>query len=311
MLLDSGFTDPQLPGDLLVLPTQSNEAQDDLVSFGQGAASRPPEGGTHTPTRREGGQTYSFCQVRFMANTGLNTYSVAITFDDIVPAYGTPIPFRTTGLSRRRWLRLLGAATASAFASGCGGTLPRATAAATPLAGLLYESRTFGYRVTLPPGWRRATHPQLSYERTDVVGTGRDVFTVRSEDEDKRLLEPIVGHAGAYLVLAFTALVTIHENPQRLPVAEWVALGRGLRPPPAVNWRVSGRPAVRIDLSLGAGQSIGSRLQSVYVARDDVVFEVGPNEGLSMRPEWLPPGWAEQKLEEDIQHIVDSLELTR
>ncbi len=132
-----------------------------------------------------------------------------------------------------------------------------------------------------------------------MVGTGVHVFTVRDEDEERRLFP--VGSAENAEVIAYVTVIAVRENPRRLGVKEW--LERMILPPVTVNWRVSGRPAVRMELSRGSG------IQTVYVARDDDVVEAGPSG--SNRPEWLPAGWVEQKLKQDIQQIIDSLELTR
>lgn len=132
-----------------------------------------------------------------------------------------------------------------------------------------------------------------------MVGTGVHVFTVRDEDEERRLAP--VGNAEQVEVIAYVAAINVFENPRRLEVKVWVE--RSIPPPVSVNWRVSGRPAVRMELARGIG------IQTVYVTRDDVVFEAGTYG--SNRPEWIPPGWAEQKLKQDIQQIIDSLELTR
>jgi hypothetical protein len=173
-------------------------------------------------------------------------------------------------------------------------------AAPTPSPGAYFESQTFGIRVRLPPGWRRATHPQLALVRPN--GTGREVFTVRTEDEDRQLLEPVpVGHAGSYPVLSHTAVLNVLENPKLLSTTTYLA--QSMSPPPAVNFSVSGRPAVRIDESFGFGVS------TIHVARDNVMIRFEPY--FFRLPGWLPSGWTDQKLAQDMQALIDSLELTR
>lgn len=132
-----------------------------------------------------------------------------------------------------------------------------------------------------------------------MVGTGVHVFTVRDELDERRLVP--VGNAEQAEAIAYIAVIAVRENPKRLGVKEW--LERSVQPPVTVNWQVSSRPAVRMERVRGSG------IQTIYVARDDVVFEAGTYE--SNRAEWLPAGWAEQKLKQDIQAIIDSLELTR
>lgn len=204
---------------------------------------------------------------------------------------------RTTGLNRRRWLAACAVFVAASAAGGCGGQPLAVPTSPTPLPGSVFDSQTFGIRVRLPAGWRRATHPELAYARPD--GTGREVFTVRSAEDDAKLVA-LGGHAGAFPWLSHTVTLHVLENPRRLSTIGYVAQ---TAPNANVNFHVSGRPAVRIDESLGFGVS------SIYVARDDQILWFRPYPFRSA--DWLPKGWTEHRLRQEMQALIDSLELTR
>ena len=171
-------------------------------------------------------------------------------------------------------------------------------------AGPPYDDAFLGYRVVLPPGWRRSTHPKLTRQTPGSPPTAIDVFTVRTVQNEDQLVACCLRDF-AFSPLAYTAIVEVLENPRRLDAQQWPrdhSQGPQLTPV-----TVGGRPALRAkDSPVGDGPAPGAT--GLWVGRDEQMFIVSPR---YFFPEWLPPGWTEAKLAYDAQQIVDSFEFTR
>ena len=175
--------------------------------------------------------------------------------------------------------------------------LPSPTFVGTP-----YDDAFFGYRVVVPPGWRRSTHPRLTRQTPGSPPTGHEIFTVRTiADEEQQVACCLVGSAPP--PLAYTVMVQVVENPQRLSSDQW--FGERYTANQVTRVTISGRAAIRAKDS-PVGLAPGAT--GIWVARDEVIFKVTPQQ---YDPRWLPVGANEARLIEDCQNIVDSFEVTR
>ena len=170
--------------------------------------------------------------------------------------------------------------------------------------GTPYEDAFLGYRVVLPPGWRRSTHPRLTRQTPGSPPTANEIFTVRTVQDEEQQVACCLGDTSSP-TLAYTVIVQVLENPRRLDAQQWPrSYYQGTQVTPVT---VGGRPAVRAkDSPVGNGPAPGAT--GLWVGRDDQMFIVSP---LYFVPAWLPPGWTEAKLAYDAQQIVDSFEFTR
>ncbi len=149
-------------------------------------------------------------------------------------------------------------AAAAAQLTSCGlpaTRVPGPAADATPTPALLaggttYEGATFGYRITLPPGWRRSLCLSLQPTAEGEL-RGHDYFTVHSEEEEGQI----------FYGWQTTVRVEVYRNPLGLAPLEWVSS----RQEGAVGQRIestvfAGRPAAK--------KTHGGRFPVAYYAAD-------------------------------------------
>jgi len=183
---------------------------------------------------------------------------------------------------------------------GCGSRVP--VVPSPPFGGTPYESALFGYRVVLPPGWRLSVHPRVSHHSPGPPPSGTDFFTVRTVADEDQVVTSMAMTEPSHPAFAYTVMVQVIPNPERLDASTWIARRSGLDQ--VVPTTISGRAGVRVPASR-VGQAGGTGL---VVARDDVMLLATPR---LFYPGWIPPGWQESQLISDAQRIVDSFQLTR
>ena len=182
---------------------------------------------------------------------------------------------------------------------GCGSRVP--VVPSPSFSGTPFESVLFGYQVVLPPGWRLSVHPRVSRRYPGPPPDGTDFFTVRTVSDEDQVVASMAMTEPGHPAFAYTVMVQVIPNPERLDAATWFASQNLAK---AIPTTISGRAGVRVPAAF-VGRAVGT---GVVVARDDVMLVATPY--LSY-PGWIPPGWQESQLISDAQRIVDSFQLTR
>jgi hypothetical protein len=135
---------------------------------------------------------------------------------------------------------------------------------------------SFGYRVDLPPGWRRSDLLSLRIDNNQVH-LGHDVYTVRSPDDERNSVGRVgqVGPAWNYALV-----IEAWRNPTRLSAVQWAsstdhagwAKGQSVQ-----QVRVAGRDAARLQF--------GARYTVAYFVPDgDRMFLLGYHTDLGPAP---------------------------
>lgn len=139
---------------------------------------------------------------------------------------------------------------------------------------------TFGYQLTLPDGWRQSA--KLSRVITgNTVHLGHDTFTVRSDQDESRLIAQFpetLGPEWQYVVV-----VEVYNNPTNLSASQWAntpLLAGWAKGQTVSSVTFDGKSAARI--TNGARYSV-----AYYVAVPGKMFLVGER---ADTPAWFPSG---------------------
>jgi hypothetical protein len=145
---------------------------------------------------------------------------------------------------------------------------PSGSAAAARGAGAtVHQNATFGYEVSLPPGWRRSD--VLSYEKPHaLLFLGREVFTTRSVDDENRLVTG--GQTVLNPALDFIVEIEVRRNPDGLSSRQWATSAR--HSPQSVRQVVADTVVDRTPATTVTDNGYHSGVH--YIARDGLMFIV-------------------------------------
>lgn len=196
---------------------------------------------------------------------------------------------------------------ALAVAVSCAGRGLPTGPSATPPAPIVanYENAKYGYTVALPARWRVSGRLTRDDNCVGILpgsactNVGVAVLTLRSAEEEAKLLAQTRTDVGPASFLSYIVRVSVWADPEHQTPIQWVEQpGRGYDGTRARQTSLQGRPAVAID-------------GHTFVARDDLMFDVEYVLGPALSPEWVPDGRSVADIEGEMKGIVASFRFTR